>query len=273
MSLRLDAPRTLPAGLAHLSYSSISTYLGCPERFRRRYIDLEYEPTTSKMLVGKIVGRAVAAGMVGKIETGEINAELLTDSFSTEWDESTSSDDIDWEGEQPGEVKDSAAQSLVAYAGSLMPTVDPVTVEEGFSIQLPGTEFDTIGYLDFLDSASIYDLKVSMKAKSQSDLDTDLQGSLYVAAKRIQTGELMSFKWHAVTRPSPAGRRAAFATELTTSRTNVQVNSTLETIALVARELDWRASSGDWSGAAPGYWKCSERMCGYWDTCRFGGLK
>lgn len=270
MSLNLDAPSTLP--VPHLSHSSINTYLGCPERWRRRYLELEYEPANQKMLVGKVVGRAVGAGYIGKIETGAISAELLTDTFDTEWTESTQ-EEVDWEGEEPGAVKDAAASSLIAYASSLMPTVEPVTVEESFEIILPGAEWVTLGYMDWLDSSTIFDLKVSGKAKTQENLDWDDQATLYVAAKQIQGDGLRPFKWHAVKRPSPGGRSPATAVELTTTRTQLQVNHMLEKIALVAREIDWRVETGNWQGAAPGYWLCSAKSCGYFPTCPWGGQR
>jgi PD-(D/E)XK nuclease superfamily len=270
VSLNLEAPRNLP--VAHLSHSSINTYLGCPERWRRRYLDLEYEATNQKMLVGKVVGRAVTAGYLQKIQEGTITSELLTDTFDTEWTENVA-EEVDWEGLEPGEVKDAAAGSLIAYAPT-MKTVDPVTVEESFELRLPETDWVTLGYMDWVAVSPIYDLKVSAKTKTQADLDGDSQATLYVAAKAAQEEwKLRPFKWHAVTRPSPKGNRDAFVTELETTRTQRQVNTMLERIALVAREIDHRVTSGDWQGAAPNYWLCSASACGYHSTCRFGGLR
>lgn len=271
MSLNLEAPRTLP--VHHLSYSSISTYLGCPERWRRRYLEGEYEPTNQKMLVGKVVGRAIGAGYMQKIREGTISAELLADTFDTEWTENTQ-EEVDWEGQEPGVVKDSAAESLLVYATTLMPHVTPVTVEESFEIRLPETDWATIGYLDFVAAEPIYDLKVSARAKTQLDLDNDPQATMYVAAKASQEEwKRRPFKWHAVKRPSPGGRNPAVAVELETARTQLQVNNLLEKIALVAREIDWRVESGNWQGAAPGYWLCGERTCGFFPSCKWGGLK
>lgn len=248
------------------------TYLGCPEKWRRRYIEREYEPTNQKMLVGKVVGNAVGAGYIQKITEGKISAELLSDTFDTEWTENTS-EEVNWEGWEPGVVKDHAADSLLAYA-PVMETVEPLTVEESFEIRLPEAEWVTTGFLDFVTATPIYDLKVSAKTKTQEDLDTDAQATLYIAAKALQEeGARRPFRWHAVTRPSPKGNRGAFVTELETTRTSTQVNAMLERIALVAREIDHRVTTGDWQGAAPGYWLCSARSCGYWDTCRFGGLR
>lgn len=268
--MNLEAPRTLPVD--HLSHSSINTYLGCPERWRRRYLELEYEPTNQKMLCGKVVGNTVAAGYIDKIASGVVNAELLTDTFDTQWTENTQ-EEVDWEGLEPGQVKDAAADSLLAYA-PMMTDVTPVTVEESFEIRLPEAEWVTMGYMDWLTASPIYDLKVSAKTKTQDDLDYDSQATLYIAAKAIQEeGVRRPFRWHAITRPSPKGNRAAFVTELETTRTTTQINAMLERIALVAREIDHRVTTGDWQGAAPGYWLCSARSCGYWDSCRFGGLR
>lgn len=269
MTLDLDVPRSLP--VPHLSYSSISTYLGCPERWRRRYLELEYEPANPNLVVGKTIGRAVGAGYLQKIQEGQITAELLTDTFDSEWADAVS-EEVDWGDERPGEVKDSAAQSLIAYA-PMMETVEPVTVEESFEIRHPGAEWVTLGYMDWVAAEPIYDLKVSARAKSQGDLDADSQATLYVAAKSVQENTLRPFKWHAVKRPSPGGRSPASAVELTTTRTQGQVNALLERIAVVAREIDWRVETGNWQGAAPGFWLCSQKSCGYHSTCPFGGKR
>lgn len=265
----LTVPRTLP--VPHLSWSSINTYLSCPERWRRRYLELEYEAPNQKMVAGKVVGRAVAAGYIDKIQSGTINTELVSDTFETEWAEAVD-DDVDWEGLAPGQVKDQAAESLLVYA-PMMATVDPVTVEESFEIRFRDADWITLGYMDFLDSSSIFDLKVSSRAKTQADLDNDGQATVYTLAKQVQGEGLKPFKWHAIKRPSPGGRSPATAMELVTTRTAAQTNNMLGRIALVAREIVLRTETGDWQGAAPGFWLCSATGCGYWNTCKFGGQR
>lgn len=275
--MNLEAPRTLP--VAHLSHSSIATYLDCPERWRRRYLDRDYEPSNGNMLVGKVVGRAISAGYLAKLadENHAVDDELLRDTFDTEWTETVAEDRIAWDDEEdatePGRVKDSAAAALDEYAITVMRSCNPTVVEEGFEIRLPETDWATIGFLDFQDPAMLYDTKVGKKKKTQIDLDNDAQGTMYVLAKQVQTGERKPFTWHAIKRPSPGGRSPAAVQVLTTSRTQVQVNSYLEKIALVAREIEWRTQSGNWQGAAPGSWKCSATQCGYWNTCNFGGKR
>lgn len=271
--MNLDVPRTLP--IDHLSHSSITTYLGCPEKWRRRYLDLEYEPSNPKMIVGRAVGRSVTTGYLEKMKSGIVSSELIEDTFETEWADTETDTEIDWQGEEAGVVKDSAAQSLRAYAGNVMPLVLPDTVEESFEITLPAAEWNVIGYIDIVTGNLVTDVKTSMKRKTQAEIDRDLQATMYVAAKQLQGAEsiLPAFSWHAIKRPSPAGRNPAEVEILHTTRTQMQVNQYLERIAAVAREIDWRVSTGNWQGAAPGYWLCSEKLCGYWNSCPYGGKR
>jgi hypothetical protein len=272
--VNLEAPRTLPVD--HLSHSSIATYLDCPERWRRRYLEREYEPTNGNMLIGKAVGRTITAGYLDKMKEGVVNLELIKDTFDTQWSEALE-DEIVWEDEEdasePGRIKDSALACLDEYAITLMQKTTPTVVEEGFEVVLPGTEWATVGYIDFIAGGVIHDTKTGKKRKTQNEIDRDPQGTLYVASKQLQTGLIQPFRWHAIKRPSPGGRSPALAEVWETSRTQVQVNSYLEKIALVAREIEWRTGTGNWQGAAPGSWKCSANQCGYFSTCKFGGLK
>jgi PD-(D/E)XK nuclease superfamily len=270
--MNLEVPRQLP--VAHLSHSSISTYLGCPERWRRRYLELEYEPPNLKQTIGKVVGRTVTTTYIDKMASGELNRELMRDSFSTEWD-GAAQEDVDWEGETPGFAKDSAFESLDEYAMTLMQQTTPSAVEEGFEIKLPHADWGTIGYIDVVETQGLIDVKTSAKTKTQLDLDRDTQATMYVAAKHLQAPdqEIPAYRWHAIKRPSPKGRSPAIAQELLTTRSRLQIDSMLEKIALVAREIEWRVETGNWQGAAPNYWLCGEKTCGFYSTCRFGGLK
>lgn len=51
MAIReLDIPVRLP--INNFSVSSINTYLKCPLKWKRRYIDGEYEPPSGAMILG-----------------------------------------------------------------------------------------------------------------------------------------------------------------------------------------------------------------------------
>jgi hypothetical protein len=234
---------------------------------------MEYEPSTPKQVVGRVVGRSVTMGYLDKMAHSTLSREFIEDTFATEWSSIEADEEINWQDEEPGKVKDSTADSLRAYASEVMPHVTPDAVEEGFEIWLPEAEWNVIGFIDIVRGSHVTDVKTSMKRKTQDEIDRDMQATMYIAAKQTQSDDnvLAEFSWHAIKRPSPAGRNPATVELLQTTRTQFQVNTYLERIAEVAREIDWRVETGNWQGAAPGYWLCGAKTCGFYSTCPFGG--
>lgn len=285
--MNVEVPRTLP-GVEHLSHSSVRMYLRCPLKWHNRYILNEYEPTNANMLIGKSVGSGVSAGYIGKMvqrslaEDGLSGApgmrELMLDIASDTFDEAVKDEEIDWGEEHPqlaaGRAKDTAIICTEVYHDDVAVKFEPETVEEGFEIQFPDADWAIKGYIDFVGEAQgllaeLHDLKVVGKA--DNGIDSDPQATLYIASRYARDGSLPSFAWHQVKKPT--ARTPASATLMTTQRTPVQINNYLERIAQVAREIEWRYKSGDWQGAVPGSWWCSQKFCGYYETCPFGGAK
>lgn len=270
-SLNLEAPRELPAGLKHLSHSSMNLLAQCPTRWYKRYVDLQYDPPNVAMTQGKAVGRTLALGLLDRIANGGVNHELLRDTYDSEWEEAAQEIE-DWREDSPGQAKDAGAACVDVYALDIMPTTKPVTVEQGFELSLPDTDWNVVGFLDEVEEdGSIADIKVVGRVRS--GIDTDPQAGLYIASENVQGHGLPKFSWHMLKKPSPGGRSPAEAIVQSTTRTQVQVGATLERIALAARELDWRFQTGNWGYAAPGSWLCGERTCAWWHSCPGGGLR
>lgn len=274
--MNLEAPRTLPV-VEHLSHSSMKMFLTCPEKWRRRYIEAEYEPTNANLLIGKAVGSGISAGYIGKMIAPEKQAEyqaVMLDVTSDTFDKESQGQEVDWRDDSPGESKDRAIACTTVYADKVAPEMHPETIEQGFEIQLPNVDWKVKGFLDIVGSlpgflAKLHDVKTVSKA--DNTLDEDIQATMYVASNYVRDGSLPSYAWHQIKKPlktTPASVRI-----LTTQRTATQVNNYLERVAQVAREIDWRNQTGNWQGAAPGSWACSEKYCGYWNSCRFGGAK
>lgn len=269
--MNYEVPRTLP--VEHLSHSSLNLYYRCPEKWRRRYLDLEYEPTNPALLTGKSVGGAVSAGYITKL-AGEPFGEAMLQTASDIVDEVAGSEEVDWQDSSAGQVKDVAIKCVGTYHDKVAVQFEPVTVEEGFEVQFPETDWNVTGFIDITGeapglSAELHDVKTVSKANN--GIDTDVQVTLYVASRYVRDGTLPPFAWHEIKKPTV--RNAPEVRLMTTTRTAEQIDNYLARIAAVAREIAWRTETGNWAGAPPGAWWCSDRMCGYYSTCPLGGAQ
>lgn len=264
----LEIPTKLPVD--NLSVSSINLFTRCPTKWRRRYIDNEYEgPVSPAMVLGGAVGAAEGHAYQHQIDDGERpDTAHVTDVFSDEFDYRTESEEIDWHGDSPGEAKDAGIAAVKAYDLLIAPEVTPVAVERRFQLQLEGVEWGVSGYFDVEDASGLVrDLKVKGRKMSTQDADADLQPTVYLLARRAEGQPASGFVFDTMVRV-----KTPYAEVVPTARTERQLDTFTRRLYSIAAEIDWRVTSGNWDGAAPGGWWCSQKMCGYFDRCEYGGL-
>ncbi len=268
MSLTVDPPSVLP--VAHLSVSSLRLLAECPLRWRRRYIDREYEPANGKMILGSAVGAAETQHYGTVIETGEgLTLEAVQDEFSAEWEDRITREEVEWGDDNAGELKDSGIAALGAYHTHVAPLVVPVSVEREFVVTWPGVDWSLTGFLDLEEQdGTVADLKVRGKKLMRLDADQDLQPASYLFARRAEGNPAPRFDFHTMVRT-----KHPYAEVVSTERTDVQLDAFADRVFLAAAEIHWRASNEIWSGAAPSSWMCSEKFCGYFNSCQFGGAR
>lgn len=264
--MNLEAPRDLPVNLSH---SSIETYLKCPEKWRRRYIDNEYEPAVGIMVVGRAVHHAEGQSYQEQVVTGEPHSmEKVLDEYSTSFDNEDERG-VDWQDDSPGTLKDRGAKMLSHYHRIIPHNVKPIKVEHEFKIHLPQCNWHVKGFIDVIGSyddggltmypIGAHDIKTVKKAIPQTDLDASPQATLYTYATMEAEEQDRPFLVHQL--------KTTGADLLTTTRTREMGERYMERVAKVAREIEWRMQSGEWQGAAPNAWWCRAKSCGYHATC------
>ena len=264
----IEIPRVLPGDLRHLSVASIRTYLQSLYRWRLRYLDNMYEPTSGAAIIGAAAGAAEGASFHHVIQAGApLATEAVLDLYSDEFDERAERDEVDWHAEKPGQAKDQGRDALAVYHERLAPQVRPVTVERRVELSFDGADWTFVGYLDVETAENrLLDVKVKARMLAQPDADSALQPAAYLAARRAEGHPADGFDYHIMRRGTHPDTGV-----VTTERTNVQLDAFLVRVATVAREIAWRAEYDVWQGAPEGAWWCSERWCGYWHSCPFGG--
>lgn len=270
MTTTVDPPASLFGVVDYLSVSSLNTLAQCPIRWRRRYVDRIYEPTTGAQLIGKTVGSAEMQHFGQVMETGEgMTLEQVQDEFDAEWADQTATEEVDFGTDKPGELKDKAIQVLDAMHTNLAPEIVPVSVERKFELSWEGLDWTFLGYLDVEEAdGAVSDLKVKGKRISQYQADFDPQATGYLFSQRAEGRPASEFRFR-------VGVKAAkpFAETVRTTRTDKQLDVFQDRLFLAANEIAWRLESGNWSGATPGDWLCSQKFCGYWSACPFGAAR
>jgi hypothetical protein len=244
----------------HLSLASIQLFERCPEKWRRRYLEREYEPPNGKMILGSAAGAAEAQSYALKIEDGEgFTTEQVRDEFDAEWEDRIHREEIEWGSDKPGELKDSGVLALECYHEIIAPEVVPISVEREFTLSWPGIDWSVIGYLDLEDAdGDVRDLKMRGRRLSQKDADVDLQPTLYLAARRAEQTPAQAFVFDTMIRSA-----RPYAEPVTTLRTDAQLDHMATRIFQAAIEIEWRTLTGNWTGAPPGSWFCG--TCSYMD--------
>jgi hypothetical protein len=256
MSVLELAPPQIPVD--HLSLSSIRLFMQCPEKWRRKYLDHDPEPPSGKMTLGSAAGAALAQHYGLQIERGEgLSTEDLLDEFASQWDLRTGREEVDYEEEAPGGLKDSGAGALRIYHTQFAPAIVPVSVEREFELSWPGAEFKLTGFIDLEDADGLVrDYKMSARKMPQKDADADLQATIYLAAKRAEGQPAAGFRFDQMIRT-----KQPTAQVLVTERTERQIDQLSQRVFTIAREIEWRCETEIWSGAAPNTWFCG--------TCRY----
>lgn len=254
----VDPPTSLP--VEYLSVSSLTTLMKCPEAWRRKYLDHEAEPSSGKMVLGSAAHAALAQHYGLTIETGEgFTAEQLLDEFSSEWEDRTAREEVAYDKDLPGALKDSGAHALSLYHAIVAPTIVPVAVERDFTLHWPGVDWCLTGFIDLEDAEDLVrDSKMTTRRIAQPSADHDLQATVELAARRAEGNPAAGFRFDTML------RQAQPKVEIvSTERSERQLDQLTDRIFGLAREIEWRCETGIWSGASPLTWFCGS--CRYAD--------
>jgi hypothetical protein len=264
----LEIPTRLPVD--HFSASSIGTYLKCPESWRRKYIEREYDRPSGAMVLGSSVGAAEnhADQLVIDGEERPSTDDVL-DLFTDEFDDRTEREEVAWAGETPGEAKDTGIAAVKAYERLVVPTIKPVSVEREFWLNFDGVEWGFQGFFDLeQEDDTLADRKVIGKKLGQADADGDIQPTSYFLARRSEGNPAKRFDFHTMVKT-----KQPYAEVVKTERTDAQLDHFVDRLYRISAEILWRLETDNWAGAAPRSWWCTQKYCGFWGSCPMGGAR
>lgn len=258
--------------LESIDFSSVDMYFRCPEQWRRRYILGERKPPGVALIEGTSHHAAMESDNNEKLKKGKVlKPAQMTDIFVTRFAEETQKAEktheelkLKMEWEEGGEpvtadaIIERAKKLHVDYAAKIQKKIEPVCVEDTFSHDVANRGFRIHGQIDVESKAVVYDYKTSAKAKSQSELDNNLQLTLYSWVKRKS-----KVAWVGLIKT-----KEPYVQFLESTRNPGHWGWGVEVVASAVDGIRKGSFPKTNPGAFPPPWWCSSRFCGYFASCR-----
>lgn len=248
------------------SPSSLEMWEKCTLQHWFRYHEGFKTPPAVSMIRGSSGHEGQEFNYVQKIDSHE-DAPLadVLDATSDSFERNSETVE-NWEGLIKPKVKDGLLDLMKLVHKKHFPTVQPVEVEKSFTIEMPNPLSDHVikimGIPDvialFGDNLSIRDSKFTTKAKSQSDVDGSLAGTIYAYAKKINT-----FTLDAMIRTKAGNNNID-------SKTAPRTEHDFRKLELRIPQMIRAIRSGNVYPCAPTEWWCSKERCGFWNICEQG---
>jgi hypothetical protein len=208
LAARIPVPQRLPERydgepLRHLSPSSYSLWVSCPEAWRRRYIKGEKPPPSGSMFLGSRVDDALSAYHRRILEQGDRLAldqvlDLYREQWSAELEAEQEDQGIAWEEDLSETQAFELGRGALGLAMTeLVPHLgDPIGVQRRLKYAIaPDLKWTVLCYLDLETlrerrdgerSPTVVDFKVKNSPISQDQADRDPQAGLYLAGRWLE---------------------------------------------------------------------------------------
>jgi len=249
----------------HYSSSQFNTFMLCPERFRRQYIEDERSSANLPMLVGSGVHTGMELNYKQKIESHtDLPPSHVADAAVAGFDDRLLDEDKRLDDLDSCVARDQTAQ-LAQFAGAqVMPRHQPLLVEQEFRLQVPGVDKPILGYIDLATvDKTLVDTKTTARKKSQTEADHSTQLTLYHIAHKALTGE---YPTKIVLDTIIKKRAAPEHVAIETSRNEQDVAALAYRVNVMLQSI----GAGIFPGANPATdWQCSQKWCGFFSTCPF----
>lgn len=277
-----------------LSHSQLFAIQTCGEHYRRRYEDGDKTPGTAQMkrglsvhvvakhahglqLAAKLDIGPVPEALVGALPTVREAMEMGAAAFEAELAEGITVSraaiaDAGSRAAAIGKEKDTAVSLSGAYVRLVAPFVNPIAVERKVKIRpkLPtvgDAPFDVLGIYDLVEETKdgkeqISDTKTSGRRPPKDAALKSEQLPLYALLRAADNGGKLPH--YGALRHMVDGRWPDVHTQ--------EVEFTRERLGAVIARLETAYSAieaGVFVPAQSGHWKCSEKWCEFWDSCRY----
>ncbi len=239
-----------------ITKSFLESFEACPFLAGKRYIEGIISPPSGAIARGRSVDAAVTAGANSVIQTGKDlrladKKEIASANFDRE------APGTDFQGEDPGELKDRTVGLVEMHHDYIAPTLSPIATQE--AIRVEGESFDFAGTIDLVEEIPtpggaelvLSDLKTANR-RGKHVVGGAAQPTLYTYLYEKKYGR----------RPN-AFRFDVLVDTKTPQVENIKAEITAGDTALLMyrvraalQELDTSLKTGVWRLAEQGHWRC-----------------
>jgi hypothetical protein len=246
--------------IEHLSYSSISAFLDCPEIWRRKYLAKEPTMTSPALVFG--------SAFHGTLEKIVVDRQLkILDVWSEQWTKALEGQNVFWGTDTPEGICNEGIRlfshdSVLRAVAQIKPAADEngAKIERRVELRVPGVPVPVIGYIDItLEDGTPADFKTSSKSWSDAKASDSLQSLFYLAALN-QAGEKINWKFQHIVFVKSKKPKVQF---LEHSHTPGELFFLFDLIGRV-----WKSIETGVFPLNPTGWKCSPSYCDFWQNCR-----
>lgn len=252
----------------HFSWSQINMYLRCPLQYYFRYIMGFKQPPAASLVFGSTSHEALEHNYKQKIESrADLAVKDVQDFWASRWDANLKTSvglEFD-EDENRATLLDVGVRLIGEYQTLVAPTIQPMVVEEAFTITIPNVDKPIIGRIDLIDDKDILiDHKNVKREGTQAKVDVDGQLTMYdmVHVEKYQCHAKGLEMDYLVKTKKPKFVR------LSTTRTDDQISRFKNTVASIATAIKQESFYPNNQN-----FMCSKAFCGYWDKCEGYGKK
>ncbi len=247
---------------SHLSHSQVNMFLRCPKQYEFRYFENIIAPPSGMLILGSSGHSALAYNFTQKIDSHkDLKANEICDYFASEFDKRVQEEQPIFEPDlSRGNLKDGGVSVIKKYRSDFSGSIQPVEVEKEFNIEFENVEYTLNGYIDLIDDRGlIRDHKFSRKTPSQSDIDDDLQATVYYMAYKYDYDcEPKGFEYdYLINKKNPEIK------PYPTSRSEADIEEYLGILGDISNAI----KAGNFYKNTQG-WHCSPQYCGYFAQCR-----
>lgn len=249
----------------HLSVSQVHLYQSCPRAYYWRYVKDLILPPRARIVEGQAVHKSLEAVHRQHMSSGQpTTLDVLLDAHTDAWAR-LKTDIEEWDDDNEDKILKRAHSFLTQYHMKHMYKLKPAGVEKRFWMTVGQQQIPLLGYIDLIaeeetesapDPANreVVDYKVVGRAKSQVDVDTDLQLTTYSRATGLSHVRFDQFV-----------KTASPKVQITRSRRDLKSHMWAQEIF---EEVAKAIAAGIFPPCDPGHWMCTENWCGFWRKCR-----
>ena len=241
-----------------IDFSAVSTWLKCGKQYEFRYVNGKKSIPGIALLEGSAHHKAMEYNNRHKLAKGfDLKAKVVTEFFHEDLNVRVKKEEqIAWGEENVDTVSKRAATLHQDYFFSVAPTINPELIEHKFErdFMLDGLKIKLYGTIDLTEVEGLYDYKTCKSKWSQSDVDNDLQLSLYSLVKSKPSVGIIMFVKKSIPEVGI----------VKSTRSKGQILWALKVVKSIASAIQ----AGYYPLAEPSSWACNPKFCGYWKDCR-----